>query len=1284
LENEGTVQVDTRLLQFMAIDGGQYGNSGTIDVGSGRLAFNRESSSPFTLVNTGEIALAPDTSFAISLGSFDNQSTGVISGSGTLDISGISFTNNGTLRPGNPLGTLTIVGDLTQTPLSRIGIELGGREAGVTSDRLHVTGNLHLAGSLEVAKINGFQPVEGDEFDVVTYSSRSGELDQIVNLNHVAGFDTDVTSTHVKLLAHGLNPEEFFAADYAEFKSTTRSIFDNSLAALFNQLVLPLTSNASPVRTALSGASADVNVAEAGLFDPIVGQLTAAFGSIDGVNGKGQYYTHGDRLQRSDTLRSSRPLGTHRVKIGVIAPGAEGLTLAQEAGDIPANVRVFDQHGHQGGSGTAMLEILHDIAPDAELFIATAPSKPFETNRFFSDALDMLQFEVEADIIVSNVRAFDDRFVQSGMASNIRNLRGQSESGARSRPPTLYVQAAGDERLAHYESRFDPIATEAGGTGPIVHRFGVAPDLLALPITIPARAAGSIVMQWTGNRFFQSEHKLRLRLQDSDGNPLAENGVIDVLREVNPPDYRQTAVETLSIKNSSDVEQSLGLVVELLVQGSHELPTIEMFGLGGIEFGIITGNGLIGPASLDLSAVDTLLPDDILVVGAGADSDCVPTAAAEYSNEGPATVLTPTVAGNSASNSISVINTLDVIAPGVATVSTAGTGSTKFRGTAAAAAHVAGIAALLKQLKPDATPREIHNAIRDSAIDIAPSLYDQRSGFGRVDAVAAADRLLGNTVPGLPAPVDCPPVPLFPARPRESLDALPEFTVQVASGDDLAGFQQGTQPASFEAYSVHYANVPERSSSISAAWKFDAADAPGLAQFSPSGSLEVQLRPAIDVRIGKDRDGLFLDADSRVGAQLTGKFSAAGSAFDVFDVLIGGTVQLTPSISFRAADQDQDGRIRLDELAEQFTQLELRVGEIQADLHADLVMRFLDYVDIDPSVANTEHGGDPFVIRGTTRLRFNSDPVAAQQAGSSPSISNSGFQLENFTSVNPDINQDRVADYTAPRLLQNLLIFSESLLNGCGMPSYLTDVLGYETVAQPSDGTACQTTGLARLENRGRLPGFLPPTADADKARDGDPANPDDPGLREIIAGGAQTGIAPDPESIRSRLRDWFRKDATDAAEVGSVESRLDAVQPGAVPAITDDQQFEQQLIVAIGNWLDWRDSVARLELFPNEVIAPAPGESVPGELRVVTGIQEAIRRSRIRCETQTDAAEATRLGRNMLAWSQTAEFLAVATEDNRLTTSSVNGRCDRRDAARSRGNADLQFRDGHDVSAGG
>jgi uncharacterized protein with beta-barrel porin domain len=110
------------------------------------------------LDNQGSLAVNGTLSGASLL----NNATGTLTGSGT--ILG-TFTNSGTVNPGNSPGTLTIVGDYTQTASGTLTVEI----ASPTSyDIINVTGAASLNGTLQPVLLNGYRPTGNQVFPFLT------------------------------------------------------------------------------------------------------------------------------------------------------------------------------------------------------------------------------------------------------------------------------------------------------------------------------------------------------------------------------------------------------------------------------------------------------------------------------------------------------------------------------------------------------------------------------------------------------------------------------------------------------------------------------------------------------------------------------------------------------------------------------------------------------------------------------------------------------------------------------------------------------------------------------------------------------------------------------------------------------------------------------------------------------------------------------------------------------------------------------------------------------------
>jgi hypothetical protein len=168
---------------------------------------------------------------------------GTLGGTGSIDG---AVTNNGTIAPGNAIGTLTLNGNVAMGADSHLAIELSG----TTADRLVVGGNLDLS-SADFLDVTGTG--SGSSWIIATYGGAlSGVFDNVT-----PGFTVDYgtgASSQITLMAAGLpgdynNDGQVDAADYVVWRhdaanhggdpegyNTWRQNFGNSSASGSNAI----------------------------------------------------------------------------------------------------------------------------------------------------------------------------------------------------------------------------------------------------------------------------------------------------------------------------------------------------------------------------------------------------------------------------------------------------------------------------------------------------------------------------------------------------------------------------------------------------------------------------------------------------------------------------------------------------------------------------------------------------------------------------------------------------------------------------------------------------------------------------------------------------------------------------------------------------------------------------------------------------------------------------------------------------------------------------------------
>jgi len=163
-------------------------NDGTA-VNSGFVSNNGELVNNNTFENHGWIE---NNGVIRNNGTFTNYSR--ITGSG--EIFG-DVTDYGEIAPGNSPGVLTINGNLDKNSGAPIGLQIeiggvfdgGGNKSLTEFDWLDITGNLQLAGTLQVIMWNGFQLVDGLSFKIINVGGiLSGQFDGLAEGGKVGTF----------------------------------------------------------------------------------------------------------------------------------------------------------------------------------------------------------------------------------------------------------------------------------------------------------------------------------------------------------------------------------------------------------------------------------------------------------------------------------------------------------------------------------------------------------------------------------------------------------------------------------------------------------------------------------------------------------------------------------------------------------------------------------------------------------------------------------------------------------------------------------------------------------------------------------------------------------------------------------------------------------------------------------------------------------------------------------------------------------------------------------------
>jgi len=408
----------------------------------------------------------------------------------------------------------------------------------------------------------------------------------------------------------------------------------------------------------------------------------------------GPVTTQGDSILRCDQARALGFTGAG-VKIGAISTGVSGLAQSQASGEL-GDVEVLSSGGDD--EGTAILEIIHDCAPDATLIFTTG-----NTSLEFIQSVNALR-SVGAQIIIDDLAFLADPYFEDGPTAGNHRL---AAAGA------LMVTSAGNRALAHYQDMFVPGSFDPQVPG-TRHDFGGGDTLLRFQL--PAGTSASIFLQW-GNPWGGAMDDYDLCVRQTTGAFVGCSAL--------PQDGTDDPIELLSLEcPAAATPLCLGDIQVTLFSGSAR--PIEIYCTNPCQFQQfnVRGDSVFGHKAVP----------EVLAVAAAPASD--PTSIEPYSSAGPATVLFPKP---------EVRFKPDLTAPDG--VMTSRPTFNPFFGTSAAAPHVAAIAALVMQANPTyalVAPQALSDALKASAIDLGAAGPDSDFGFGRADALNAVQAELAK------------------------------------------------------------------------------------------------------------------------------------------------------------------------------------------------------------------------------------------------------------------------------------------------------------------------------------------------------------------------------------------------------------------------------------------------------------------------------------------------------------------------------------------------------------
>jgi hypothetical protein len=472
----------------------------------------------------------------------------------------------------------------------------------------------------------------------------------------------------------------------------------------------------------------------------------------------------GDFTEQANVARATFGVDGSGINIGVLSDSVDFMTNSQNWGTLGSVTVLPGQSGlglTNTGEGTAILEILHTLAPGANLFFASGYASPSS----FADNIVQLR-AAGCDIILDDIQYQNESPFQDGPIAQAVNT--VTAEGA------LYFSAAGNfgnqnqGTAGNWEGDFlkgGPSSQESG----FFHSYG---STVLNEVVQP----GSLNLFWN-DPLGASDNDYDVFVLDSTGTTVDASST-------NPQTGTQDPYEFIESINQGEQ------VVIILHSGAARFLHLDT---DGGELAITTAGQIRGHScatnAFAIAAVDAAQADYTSAFTGGPG-----TLVESFSSDGPRRVFfTPTgtalTPGNFTSTGGAVRLKPDLSGADDVPTDVPGVEFQPFFGTSAATPHAAAIAALLKCYDSSLTLAQIRDLLTSAALDIESPGWDRDSGYG----IVMAPPLLGA------APQ--PPAPSLAAVTAGAAYVGGQVWIQGANLQTVTNVQLGGVSASFQTVS---------------------------------------------------------------------------------------------------------------------------------------------------------------------------------------------------------------------------------------------------------------------------------------------------------------------------------------------------------------------------------------------------------------------------------------------------------------------------------------------------
>jgi subtilisin-like proprotein convertase family protein len=452
--------------------------------------------------------------------------------------------------------------------------------------------------------------------------------------------------------------------------------------------------------------------------------------------------SEGDAAHGARQAREQLGVSGVGITVGVLSDGVDSLRASVASGELPPDVQVLPGAEGVGDEGTAMLEIVHDLAPKAKLAFATAANG----DQSFADNIRELR-AAGADVIVDDILYFvESPFEDGPIARAVLDVTGDG---------ALYVSSAGNDgnvaagTSANYEGTFQSSGRTVGKFSGTAHDFDPGAGVQEVEPLSEASGGLPVVLQWA-DPLGAARDDYDLYVLDSSDEVVGfsnstQNGDDDPVEGLFLPTAPGLRIAVTRFTGEDRYFQVTTFGGRFRTDGALRAFTVA---------GVTRGHSAV-PAALSVAAVpaaaalsfDLEPGDPPNPKGPYPGVYTASQRSERFTSDGPrrmffspgGTAITP---GDLTATGGVVRHKPDLAAADG--VQTSVEGFKPFFGTSASAAHVAGLAALVLSGRPGIAAERARSALVDTALDLERPGRDDETGAG-VLQIGPALRSVGAT-----------------------------------------------------------------------------------------------------------------------------------------------------------------------------------------------------------------------------------------------------------------------------------------------------------------------------------------------------------------------------------------------------------------------------------------------------------------------------------------------------------------------------------------------------------